>query len=133
MNQLCLQLLDYETKKYMKPYLINLINAIVLIILGSWAYLTSGTPSITALIPVLAGVILTASTPGFKRGNRVLAHIAVTITLIILLGLLKPLIGAISREDNLGITRVLIMITTSLTAMVIYIKSFIDARRNIKE
>jgi len=113
----------------MKPYFINLLNSITLIILGSWAYLTSITPSVTALIPVFAGIILFAITPGFKRGNRVLAHISVIITLLILVGLIKPLTGAIGRMDNLGIARVLIMMITSLTAMVIFVKSFIDARR----
>jgi hypothetical protein len=114
----------------MKPYQINLLNAILLIVLGSWAYLTSETPSFTALIPVLAGIILIAITPGFKSGNRILAHIAVVITFLILLGLVKPLTGAIGRSDNPAVARVMVMIISSLTAMVIFIKSFIDARRS---
>ena len=113
----------------MKPYLINLLNALILITLGSWAFISSTTPSVTALIPVFAGIFLVAITPGFKKGNRVLAHIAVTLTFLILFGLIKPLTGAIGRADNLGITRVLIMMSTSLIAMVVFVKSFIDARR----
>jgi len=114
----------------MKPYLINFLNALVLIILGGWAYLTSETPSVTALIPVFAGFILVAITPGFKKGNRILAHIAVIITFIILIGLVKPLIGTIDRSDNIGITRVIIMITTSIIALIIFVMSFIKARRS---
>jgi hypothetical protein len=114
----------------MKPYLINLVNAIVLIAFGCWAYFTSDHPSVTALIPVFAGIVLIAVTPGFKRGNRVLAHIAVVLTLLILIGLIKPLTGAIGRSDSLAIMRVSIMILTSLTAMIIFVKRFIDARRN---
>ena len=114
----------------MKPYLINLLNAIVLIIFGSWAYLTSDTPSVTSLIPVLAGTILIAITPGFKKENRVLAHIAVGLTFVILIGLIKPLIGAISRSDDLSIVRVIIMIISSLIAMIFFVKSFIEARRS---
>lgn len=113
----------------MKPYLINLFNAIVLVILGSWAYLTSDTPSVTSLIPVIVGIILIAITPGFKNGNRVLAHIAVVLTFVILFGLIKPLSGAISRSDAVGIVRVLIMIISSLIAMIVFIKSFIVARK----
>jgi len=115
--------------KLMKPYLINLLNAIALILLGGWAYLTSTTPSITALIPVFAGIVLVSITPGFKKGNRVLAHIAVTLTFLILLGLIKPLTGAIGRSDSLGVTRVIVMMATSLAATSIFVKSFIDARR----
>ena len=114
---------------YMKPYLINLINAFVLITLGSWAYCSSDTPSVTALIPVIAGVILLLITPGFKKGNRILAHLAVVLTFLILIGLIKPLTGAIGRSDNLGIARVSVMILTSLLAMVVFLRSFIDARR----
>ena len=114
----------------MKPYLINLINAIVLIALGSWAYFTSEHPSVTALIPVFAGIILIVITPGFKGGNRVLAHIAVVLTLLILIGLIKPLTGSIRRSDSLAILRVSVMIITSLIAMIIFVRSFISARRN---
>jgi hypothetical protein len=131
LNQALYSLLDCENA-IMKPYLINLLNAIVLVTLGSWAYLTSDHPSVTALIPVFAGIVLIVITPGFKRGNRVLAHIAVVLTLLILIGLIKPLTGSIGRSDSLAIARVSVMIITSLTAMVIFVKSFIDARRNTR-
>jgi hypothetical protein len=114
----------------MKPYLINFLNAIVLVSLGSWAYLASDTPSVTALIPVLAGIILIVITPWYKKGNHVIAHIAVVITLVILMGLFKPLTGSIGRSDLIGIVRVSVMILTSFLAMIIFVKSFIDARRN---
>jgi small-conductance mechanosensitive channel len=119
--------------KKMKPYLINLLNALILIILGSWAYFTSENPSVTALIPVFAGGILLAVTPGFKKGNSILAHVAVTLTLLMLLGLLKPLTGAIGRADSLGIIRVLVMMASSVFAMIVFVKSFIDVRRNAKK
>ena len=114
----------------MKPYLINLINAIILVVLGIWAYLTSSHPSFTALIPVTAGIILILITPGFRKGNRVLAHVAVTLTFLILLGLIKPLTGSIGRSDTAGILRVSVMMLSSVAAMIIFIRSFIDARRN---
>jgi hypothetical protein len=113
----------------MKPYFINLLNALVYIVFGSWGYLSSGTPSVTALIPVLAGIILVCITPGFKQGNRVLAHIAVVLTFAMLMALLKPLTGTIGRSDKSGIARVIIMMFSSLVAMIFFIKSFVDARR----
>ena len=117
----------------MKPYLINFLNALVLICLGGWAYLTSETPSVTALIPVFTGIVLVAITPGFKKGNRLLAHIAVTLNLLILLGLIKPLTGAIGRADHAGIARVLVMMFTSLLTMIVFVKSFIDVRMDSKK
>ena len=113
----------------MRPYFINLINAFVLITLGSWAYISSDTPSVTAMIPVIAGVILLLITPGFKKGNRILSHLAVAFTFLILAGLIKPLTGAIGRCDSLGIARVSVMIISSLLALIVFIRSFINARR----
>ena len=112
----------------MKPYSINFINAIVLIVFGMLGYFGSDTPSLTALIPVFTGIVLAILGFGFKAGNRTIAHIVVIITLLILIALVKPLSGAISRQDNAAIVRVVILIAVSLAAMVIYIKSFVDAR-----
>jgi hypothetical protein len=72
-------------------------------------------------------------TPGFKKGNRVLAHVAVGVTFIILIGLIKPLTGAFGRSDQLGIARVIVMMISSFGVMVIFVKSFIDARKSPRE
>ena len=114
----------------MKPYFINFLNALVLVILGSWAYFSSETPSVTALIPVFTGLVLLAITPGFKKGNRVLAHIAVVLTFLMLIGLIKPLTGATGRSDSLATARVTVMMLTTLAATAVFVKSFIDARMN---
>jgi len=116
----------------MKPYLINLINASILIIVGLFGYFGSETPSVTALIPVFAGVILLLLIKGMKDENKVIAHVVVTLTLFVFIALFKPLMGAIARNNIGAIIRVLIMILTNLTALIIYIKSFIDVRRNKK-
>lgn len=113
----------------MKPYLASLINAILLIILGLWGYFGSDTPSNTAFIPVIAGVILVFLNSGLKKENKTIAHIAVIITLLVLGGLVKPLLGAFEREDAIAIIRVVVMILSTLVALVAFIKSFIDARK----
>lgn len=113
----------------MKPFQANLVNAAVLIILGLWGYLASETPSPTALIPVGFGVIFALATPPFKKENKVVAHIIVLLTLLIIIALFMPLRGALGRGDTMAAARVGIMIATSVVAMVIYIKSFIDARK----
>lgn len=112
----------------MKPYIINLINAIVLIAIGTWGYFGSETPSKTALIPVFLGIVLLLVTPQFRKGNKVIAHIAVILTLFIFLALFKPLTGAIGRNDSIAMYRVIVMMFSSLVALIFFIKSFIDAR-----
>ena len=113
----------------MKPYIASLINAMLLVGLGSWAYFTSDNPSITALIPVFVGVVLLAINRGVKREEKIQAHIAVLLTLIILFGLFMPLKGAIGREDQLGIIRVAVMAISTLFALVTFIRSFIAVRK----
>ncbi len=114
----------------MKPYTANLLAGIVLIIMSAWAYLTSETPSITALIPGFFGVVFLALTNPLKNENKVVAHIIVVLTFILLISLYKPLSGVLAREDTMGIIRVLIMILVCLLALTSYIQSFIKARKS---
>lgn len=114
----------------MKAHTTSLINAITLIIFGLWGYFGSINPSYTAFIPVVGGIILIFLYPGTKRENKLIAHITVTLTLFLLLGLIKPLTGAIGRSDSEAIFRVAVMMFTNILAIISFIKSFIDARKN---
>ena len=119
----------------MKTHQANLINSLTLILMPLWAYLTyEGTAekpeqSITALIPLFLGVILLLCNKGVKNNNKIIAHVAVFITLIAIGGLSKPLISAIEEGRTLGIFRVSLMVLTSVIAMTTFIKSFIQARK----
>ena len=66
--------------------------------------------SITALIPLFLGVILILCNNGLKERKKIIAHVAVFVTLIALAGLLMPLKSAINVLRNLSIIRVLIML-----------------------
>ena len=105
----------------------NILNSICLIIIGLWGYLEA--TSSTALIPVIFGWALLFCSPGLKKENKVIAHIAVLLTFVCLLGLFMPLKGTIEREETIGVVRVSVMILTSITAMVYFIKSFIANRK----
>ena len=113
----------------MKPYQSNLLNAIVLIVMGLWGYLASDSPSSTALIPVAFGALFAAVTQPFKNENKIVAHVVVLLTLLLIIALFMPLMGAINRGETLGIVRVGLMILTSSYALYTFIKSFIDARK----
>jgi len=113
----------------MKAHTASLINAILLITLSIWGFSSSETPSNTALIPAIVGAILLGLNPGVKKENKVIAHIAVLLTLVILFGLIKPLMGAIGREDSSAIGRIIVMIISTVLAKVFFVKSFIDARK----
>ena len=114
----------------MKASLSSLLNAIILISMGLWGYFESESKAITALIPVIIGTILLLVNQGVKNENKALAHVAVLLTFLILFGLVKPLLGAFERENTYAVIRVLLMIISSLWAMISFIKSFISARKN---
>jgi len=113
----------------MKVYLISMINAFVLILLGLWGYLGSQTPSPTALIPVFAGALLLGLIKGVKSGNRSLAHFSVILTFILLIAFIKPLTSAIGRADNGAILRVAMMMISCAISMGYFIRSFINLRK----
>ena len=114
----------------MKAHIASLTNAITLIILSSWGYFSSDDPSLTALIPTVIGIALLLLNKGVKNENKIIAHIAVLLTLLILIGLIKPVIGAVERDNSAALIRLGIMILSTIMAMVFFIKSFINARKN---
>ncbi|PCH65739.1 MAG: hypothetical protein COC01_09340 [Bacteroidetes bacterium] len=114
----------------MKPSLASLLNGLILISLGLWGYFGSETRPLTALIPVIIGVILLLLNKGVRNENKVIAHIAVVLTFLILLGLIMPFLGAFARSNNAAIIRVGIMMFSTIVAMMFFIKSFINARKS---
>ncbi len=117
----------------MKPYFANFAFGLVLIILSAIGYFVSATPSSTAFIPAAFGLVLISMTSGMRKDNKVIAHIVVTLTLLVLIALAMPLRGAVQREDSGAVLRIIVMMVAGLMAMAIYIKSFVDARRNRKK
>ena len=113
----------------MKPHIANLLNAATLIVMGLWGYLGSDSPSTTALIPVIAGVLLLLMYNGVKKENKVIAHIAVVLTLLLVLALVMPLKGSIERGNTAGTIRTVIMMITGIIAMISFIGSFRAARK----
>ena len=59
----------------------NLINSVSLIGFGLWGYLEVTSP--TALIPVGFGLVLLLCYNGVKNQNKIIAHVAVLLTLVI--------------------------------------------------
>ena len=105
----------------------NLINSISLIVFGLWGYFEVTSP--TALIPVGFGVVLLLCYSGVKNQNKVIAHIAVLLTLVILLALVGMRLPKSLESGGIGLFRVVAMCLTSVLAMIYFVRSFIEARR----
>ena len=114
----------------MNSRIANLINLTSLILIGLWGYLSVS--SFTALIPVAFGIGLILCDSGLKNHNKLIAHIAVSLTLIILLALIGMRLPKSISDGGLGLIRVILMISTSVLAMIYFVKSFIDARKEKK-
>ncbi len=73
----------------MKPVTINFLNGLVLIIAGLYGYLgikgSDGTASLTALIPTAFGVLLILIGLFSNKAPKVVSHIAVVLTLVLLI------------------------------------------------
>ena len=108
----------------------NLINSIALISMSAWGYVD--TNSFTALIPAFFGIILFIL--GTMLTNEKLvklsAHLVVLFTLLILLALVIQVLPGVLERGGIGLIRVILMISTSSIAMIIFIKSFIDNRKS---
>ena len=114
----------------MKPYRANMINAIVLILMGLWGYFaTDGRPP-TALIPVGFGAVFLLATKGMVSENKMVAHVVVLLTLVLVLMLIgMPFRKALGNDSVLPLIRIGAMIGTSIFALIVFIKSFIAAKK----
>tara|TARA_B100000161_G_C33478285_1_gene381297 strand:+ start:30 stop:380 length:351 start_codon:yes stop_codon:yes gene_type:complete len=109
-------------------YKFHLINSIVLVVFGLWGYSVGG--SFTALIPVFFGLVLLSLYKGVKNEAKVPAHLAVLLTIIILIALIaQPLQVALSSGNVGKILRSSVMIITSGISTIAFIASFINVRR----
>ena len=108
----------------------NLVNSIALISMSAWGYID--TNSFTALIPAVFGFILLIL--GTMLTNEKLvklsAHLLVLFTLLILLALTIQVLPGVVDRGGIGLIRVVLMISTSSIAMIVFIKSFIDNRKS---
>ena len=122
----------------MKTYEANMLNAFELIAMSLWAYFAyeptpdKMSPSVTTFIPLVFGVILLLCHNGIKKENKIIAHVAVLVTLLSVIGLTKPFMSALDEERFMSVFRVGAMILTGVLAMTIFIQSFIRNRRKNK-
>jgi len=115
----------------MNPKNTNIINSISLIIMGLWGFIDVSSP--TALIPTIFGVLIFSCFLLSKRNeklNKIFSHVAILLTLLILFALVTTRLPKSIDDGDIGLLRVLIMVTTSTLSIINFIKSFINARYN---
>ena len=78
----------------------------------------------------MIGGPLLVCTIGIEKGNKVISHLAVFATLLILVALIGMRLPKSLDQGGVGLFRVIAMISTSLLAMVAFVRSFIKNRKS---
>lgn len=107
----------------------SLINAITLLFCSGWGYWATDFKSLTALIPAVFGVALLLCYKGVREHNKLIAHVAAVLTVVLLIALYMPLTSALEMPAFGPVLRALLMVLTTAFALLYFIKSFRDARR----
>lgn len=119
-----------------RPHVVNRIYSFLLIacaVLGFLLrYLSEGDLQYTALIPAGFGIILLPMSGGIKKENKVIAHVAVVLTLLIAVLIGKMWISAITADLLVWRKVILFGIITlsSVWALVNYVQGFIAKKKN---
>lgn len=119
-----------------KPYIVNIVYSILLIDLAVFGftmrYLEQGDVQYTALIPAVFGLILLPLTRGLKRENRVVGHIAASVLILVLFGM----ISMIFRDGGLSLERknIIFQLIAIFTLYYIYIdiRYFVRRRKGLE-
>jgi hypothetical protein len=116
----------------MKPVTINNVNAIVLLIAGLYGYFgvaaADGHHSPTALIPAAFGVLFIILGQFWARAPKVVSHVIVVLTLVLLIMCLLRFVKVADWDAKKFIF--LACVLSNAIALAVFIKSFIDARKN---
>ena len=122
----------------MKTEQSNLLNSLTLITIGLWGYFAVSDYDVsiitsfehwTALIPVFFGIILLQCHKGIKKNSKLIAHIAVIVTLLIFIALVGKRLPISIEQGGAGLFRVIVMSLTSLMALIVFIRSFISNKK----
>ena len=105
------------------------MNAFVLMTVGLWGYMASETPSLTALIPVFAGALLLTFVEKLRYGSKSFFRFSLILTALILIALIKPLIGALSRADSGAIYQIGFMMISCTITMGFFVRKFIKVNK----
>ena len=118
----------------MKAASANLLNAIVLIAAGLYGYFgiaaSDGTHSLTALIPAAFGIIFLAMQKGVANHNKIISHVVVILTLLLLVMCIMRFVKVQDWVDKKYVF--LACVISNAIALIAFIGSFIEARKNRK-
>lgn len=116
----------------MNAHLAHMINSFALILIGGYGFYVAD--SKVELISVFLGVILLSVSNGVQYGNKASLRIAIVLTLVVMIFLIKyPLMTAIYFRNTMNTIRVGIMVFTGTVTLGFFIKSQMEIRKYRKQ
>ncbi len=110
------------------PYIINTVNALVLIIAGLLLYFGNPAKPPTALVAPFVGILLLACTYHLRKHNRFVFNTVTALTLLaglVIIWQIEPEVF----EWNLHHILLLLMCLSCFMAVVVYVGTFVQERR----
>ena len=93
-------------------------------VVSTWGYINTLTPSIIDLLPLLVAVVLLSLNNGIKFGLKGQINAAAVITALVSLGLVKATYTAYENVDHDDVVRYGLMALTCLFSLILFIASF---------
>ncbi|PHN03395.1 hypothetical protein [Flavilitoribacter nigricans] len=106
----------------MKTHHVNLLNGIILIVIGLWAYASTTAETSTALIPVAFGGLFVITVPPFRSGNPLTANILTLLSGLLIIALLLSLWSTIRDRSGIPVFHLIVMLISSSVAFVFLIR-----------
>ena len=106
----------------------NLINVVTMMVVSTWGYINTLTPSIIDLLPLLVAVVLLSLNNGIKFGLKGQVNAAAVITVWVFLKLAEAAYSAYENVDNEEAIRYGLMALTSLFSMIFFIIGFFQKK-----
>lgn len=110
------------------PYIVNTLNALILIILGLIGFFASPDDSTTALIAPFFGMLLLACTYHLRKHNRFVFHTVTALTLLVGV-LVFARINPDAFDWNTRNILLLLMGLSCFVAVAFYVSTFVRERR----
>lgn len=110
------------------PYVINTLNAIILIILGLIVYFANPVRPNAALIVPFFGILLLACTYHLRKHNRFVFHTVTALTLLVSVVVFAR-IDPETFDWNLRNTLLMLMGLSCFIAVAFYVSTFVRERR----
>ncbi len=106
------------------------INSFVLIVIGFWGYAANNFATHTAIIPLSAGILFLGMALLLKKEKKILLIFISTITFILLIAFIFPLLRNARQSDIWGMIRISIEMLASAMALIVYLRNYIQLNKN---